>query len=76
MVPLLQGSPQLAALSLYWNLNVSDAALEAAACSCHGLRSLNVSGCKRVTDAGVEAIAGACPHLTELDLTRCSSHHV
>jgi F-box and leucine-rich repeat protein 2/20 len=70
-VPLLRGSPHLEALSLYWNLNISDAVLTAAASSCAALRSVNVSGCKRVSDVGVAALAAACPQLTELDLTRC-----
>ena len=71
VVPLLRGSPQLETLSLYWNLNVSDAVLTVAASSCPALRSVNVSGCKRISDVGAAALAAACPQLTELDLTRC-----
>lgn len=71
VVPLLRDSPQLEALSLYWNLNVSNAVLTAAASSCPALRSVNVSGCKRISDEGVAALAAAWPQLTELDLTRC-----
>ena len=68
----VRNCPALESLSLYWDVRVTDAALDSIA-SAHcasRLRTLNLSGCKKVTDRGVRAVADACGAITALDLTR------
>lgn len=70
LAAVLEGSPGLVSLQLYWNLKVGDATLRQLAAWCPSLAALSLSGCKGVTDRGVAALAGGCRHLTDLDLTR------
>lgn len=70
MLKLLPTLPNLRSLSLYWNLNVTDASLFLLAANCSSLVQLNLSGCKLVTDDGLRSVVSSCPNLTDLDLTR------
>ena len=62
----------LASLALYWNVRVTDASLVrlVRACGGYALRTLNLSGCKRLTDATARAIGKHCLRLADLDATR------
>ena len=62
----------LASLALYWNVRVTDASLVrlVRACGGHALRTLNLSGCKRLTDATARAIGKHFLRVADLDLTR------
>ena len=62
----------LASLGLYWNVRVTDASLVrlVQACGSHALRTLNLSGCKRLTDATARAIGKHFLRVADLDLTR------
>ena len=70
LAAVLEDSPALASLQLYWNLKVRDATLRTLAARCPALAGLSLSGCKGVTDAGLAALAGGCRQLADLDLTR------
>ncbi|XP_042516087.1 F-box protein SKP2A-like [Macadamia integrifolia] len=49
----------------------SDRALQAIACNCNQLQSLNLGWCEGVTDVGVMSLALGCPDLRALDLCGC-----
>ncbi|KAJ4952795.1 hypothetical protein NE237_029627 [Protea cynaroides] len=49
----------------------SDRALQAIACNCNQLESLNLGWCDGVTDVGVMSLALGCPDLRALDLCGC-----
>ena len=67
----MANSPNLASLSLYWNLKVTDRTLQTLAERAETrLHTLNLSGCKRITDKGVRALAANCPTLANIDFTR------
>ncbi|KAK9811566.1 hypothetical protein WJX72_006030 [[Myrmecia] bisecta] len=68
---LVEQCPNLASVSLYWNLNVTNLVLFALAATCPQLTHLNLSGCKRITDDGIRTVAKSCPRLMHVDLTRC-----
>ena len=57
---------------MYWNLQVTDAVLEAMGVRCALLVDLNVSGCKGLTDVGMHHLASGVPRFTHLNLTRCA----
>mmetsp|Transcript_26481 Transcript_26481/g.50012 ORF Transcript_26481/g.50012 Transcript_26481/m.50012 type:complete len:343 (-) Transcript_26481:492-1520(-) len=58
-------------LSLYWNLRVTDAILEAIGERCSQLTDLNLSGCKQISDVGMCSLAKGKPDLLRLNVTRC-----
>ncbi|CAA7405296.1 unnamed protein product [Spirodela intermedia] len=49
----------------------SDKALQAIACSCYQLQSLNLGWCEGISDKGVISLAFRCPDLRNLDLCGC-----
>ncbi|XP_043688487.1 F-box protein SKP2A-like [Telopea speciosissima] len=49
----------------------SDRALQAIACNCNQLQSLNLGWCEGVTDVGVICLALGCPDLRALDMCGC-----
>ena len=46
-------------------MNVTDAALEAAAAGCPNLQNLDLRGCKTVSGAGLKVVAAGCPNLQQ-----------
>lgn len=56
--------------SLYWNNNTTDAAALAISLRCAQLRSLSLSGCKRIGNTGVLTLSTRCRRLLKLNLTR------
>ena len=72
---LAEHCSQLTALNLSY-CAFGEAALEAVAAGCRGLRSLLLNACSKrrtesVTDGFVTALARGCPQLTELDVSQC-----
>ncbi|PAN27233.1 hypothetical protein PAHAL_5G068300 [Panicum hallii] len=49
----------------------SDRALQAIACNCGQLQSLNLGWCDSITDKGVTSLASGCPELRAVDLCGC-----
>ncbi|XP_062207669.1 F-box protein SKP2A-like [Phragmites australis] len=49
----------------------SDRALQAIACNCSHLQSLNLGWCDSITDKGVISLASGCPELRAVDLCGC-----
>lgn len=49
----------------------SDRALQAIACNCGQLQSLNLGWCDGITDKGVTSLASGCPELRAVDLCGC-----
>lgn len=64
--------PSLQRISLYWNVQLTNAAAIAVARRCPQLQAVCLSGCRKVGSAGVRALAVRGATLTELDLTRLS----
>ncbi|PKI55277.1 F-box/LRR-repeat protein 12 [Punica granatum] len=62
--------PNLAVISLY-RCNVTDAGLEALACSCLGLRDVNLAYCSLITDRGVSALSQRCRELQAVKVSSC-----
>lgn len=62
--------PTLERLSLYWNVQLTNAAAIAVGCRCPRLRAVCFSGCKKVGSAGVRALAARGGTLEALDVTR------
>ena len=62
--------PSLQRISLYWNVQLTNAAAISLARRCPRLAAVCLSGCKKVGSAGVRAFAARGATLSELDLTR------
>jgi F-box/leucine-rich repeat protein 2/20 len=62
----------LASVALYWNVRVTDTSIVrlVQTCGARCLKTLNLSGCKRLTDATARAVGKHCVALADLDVTR------
>ncbi|KAJ3707010.1 hypothetical protein LUZ61_010715 [Rhynchospora tenuis] len=63
--------PNLLALSLYWNVGLTDNTIKHIVKNCPKIIDLNLSGCKNITDQSLLLIADSFPALEKLNITRC-----
>ncbi|KAL0848357.1 hypothetical protein Bca101_021604 [Brassica carinata] len=63
--------PKLKAISIYWNVRVTDDCIRHLVKNCRNIIDLNLSGCKSVTDKGMQLVAENYQDLVSLNITRC-----
>ncbi|KAJ3674581.1 hypothetical protein LUZ60_005197 [Juncus effusus] len=63
--------PNLNAISLYWNVGLTNESIKHIVKNCKHIIDLNLSGCKNITDKSMLLIADKYPNLEKLNITRC-----
>ncbi|XP_020092764.1 F-box protein At3g58530 [Ananas comosus] len=64
-------SPNLRALSIYWNVGLTDLSIQYIVKNCRQIVDLNLSGCKKISDKSLHLIADNYQGLESLNITRC-----
>ncbi|GAB4851495.1 hypothetical protein Ancab_030896 [Ancistrocladus abbreviatus] len=66
-------SPNLRVFYIYWNVRVTDIAMQHLVKNCKHIVDVNLSGCKNISDKSLQQIAARYQDLECLNITRCIS---